>query len=103
MVPSSAVEGIELQPSTQVLLAANGTAINLKGEVTVPLYICRGFKINTPFLVSDQIFEPLLGMSWLRMHRCRLGFGTRTLFVGRKLIPLVKGNGSTWCRMGGRG
>lgn len=67
------------------------------GEVTFPLNIWRGFEISTSFLVSDQAFEPLIGMSWLRMHRCRLGFGTGALFVGRKM-PLVKGNGPSCCR-----
>lgn len=93
LVSSSDVEGIELQPSTRVLLAANGTATKVKGEVTVPLRIWRGLEINTLFVVSDQIFEPLLGMIWLRMHRCRLVFGTGALFVGRNRIPLVKNNG----------
>ena len=37
IVPSSDVEGLELQPSTRVLLAVNGTSIRLLGEITVLL------------------------------------------------------------------
>src|SRR5688572_11565551 len=40
----------------------------------------------------------MLGMDWLREHRCRLSFGTGALFIDRKRISLVRGNGSMWCR-----
>ena len=98
LVPHSAVVGLELTPCSRVLMAANGTEIRVLGEVAVPIKMWRGFVIPTTFLVSDQIVEPMLGMDWLRQHKCRLGFGTGALFVGRRKIPLVKGNGSTWCR-----
>jgi len=98
LVPSSDVDGLLLQPSTRILLAANGTQIRVLGQVDVPIRISRGFSIETNFLVSDQIGEPMLGMDWLRQHRCRLGFGQGALFVGRRRISLVKGNGSLWCR-----
>jgi len=98
LVPHSAVVGLELTPCHRVLMAANGTEIRVLGEVAVPIKMWRGFAIPTTFLVSDQIVEPMLGMDWLRQHKCRLGFGTGALFVGRRRIPLVKGNGSTWCR-----
>lgn len=98
IVPACYVEGLEMQPSTRTLLAANGTAIRVLGELNVPLRFWRGFYLNTSFLVSDQIVEPILGMEWLRAHRCHIGFGTGALFVGRKRIPLVMGNGSSWCR-----
>lgn len=98
IVPAGYVAGLELQPSSRVLLAANGTRIRVLGELDVPLKFWHGFEIPTRFLVSDQVFEPMLGMEWLRENRCRLGFGTGALFVGRRRIPLVKGNGSSWCR-----
>ena len=98
LVPFSAVEGVPLLPSTRILLAANSTQIRVLGELDIPITFWRGFSVSTRFLVSDQIFEPMLGMDWLRQHRCRLGFGTGALFVGRRRIPLVKGNGSLWCR-----
>src|SRR5688572_16895496 len=63
-----------------------------------PLRLLNGFYIQTSFLVSDQITEPMLGMDWLREHRCRLGFGMGSIFVKRRRITLVKGNGSIWGR-----
>jgi transposase InsO family protein len=98
LVPFADVDGLPLQPSNRILLAANGTQIKVLGQIDAPIKISRGFSIDTSFLVSDQIGEPMLGMDWLRHHRCRLGFGQGALFVGRRRIPLVKGNGSLWCR-----
>src|SRR5678815_4377150 len=98
LVPSSTVDGLELRSCNRVLMAANGSDINVLGEVRVPIKITNGFHIHTSFLVSDQISEPMLGMDWLREHRCRLGFGMGSLFVGRRRISLVRGNGSIWCR-----
>src|SRR5678815_3347756 len=40
----------------------------------------------------------MLVMDWLREAHCHIGFGTGALFIGRKQIPLVKGNGASWCR-----
>src|SRR5678816_4184140 len=98
LVPSSTVDGLDLRSCNRFLMAANGSDIRVLGEVRVPIKIFNGFYIQTSFLVSDQITEPMLGMDWLREHRCRLGFGMGSLFVRRRRISLVRGNGSTWCR-----
>ena len=98
LVPSSTVDGLELRSCNRFLMAANGSEIRVLGEVRVPIKIFKDFYIQTSFLVSDQISEPMLGMDWLREHRCRLGFGMGSLFVRRKRISLVRGNGSIWCR-----
>src|ERR1043165_6707022 len=98
LVPASTVDGLELRSCNRFLMAANGSDINVLGLVRLPIKVMKDFCIHTSFLVSDQITEPMLGMDWLREHRCRLGFGMGSLFVGRKRIPLVRGNGSIWCR-----
>ena len=98
LVPSFVVEGVNLRPCHRFLMAANGSEIRVLGEVTVPLEVRPGFKLTTTFLVSDQITEPMMGMDWLRQHRCRLGFGSGSLYVGRRRLALIRGNGSMWCR-----
>ena len=98
LVPSSTVEGLNIRSCNRYLMAANGSDIRVLGEVRAPVKVLKGFAIHSSFLVSDQITEPMLGMDWLREHRCRLGFGMGALFVRRRRIPLVKGNGDTWCR-----
>lgn len=75
ILPFSDVEGLWLQPSSRIRLAANGTGIRVLGEVTVPLKVNRCYGNSTTFLVSGQIFEPMLGMDFLRQHRFNIGFG----------------------------
>src|SRR6218665_1944678 len=98
ILPASYVGNLELQTSSRTLRAANGTEIRVLGEVTLSLKFWRGFEVTNKFLISDQICEVMLGMDWLRGHRCHIGFGTGALFIGRKRIPLVTGNGGVWCR-----
>src|SRR5678815_2918815 len=98
LIPSSTVQGLEIRPCNRYLMAANGSDIRVLGEIRVPIKVRSGFEISSAFLVSDQITDPMLGMDWLREHRCRLGFGTGALFIGRKRISLVRGNGAGWCR-----
>lgn len=62
MVPSGYVEGLELQPSTSISLAANGAEIRVLGDMVVPLKFFHGFELNTRLLVSDKVFMPMLGM-----------------------------------------
>ena len=98
LIPASTVLGLEIRPCDRYLMAANGSDIRVLGEIRVPIKVRSGFEISSSFLVSDQIADPMLGMDWLREHRCRLGFGTGSLFIGRKRISLVRGNGAGWCR-----
>lgn len=78
-------------------MAANGSNFQVVGEVRLPTRIKAGFDLSTTLLISDQIKEPVLGMDWLRDNRCRIMSGTGTLFLGRKSVSLVRGNGNTWC------
>ena len=98
IVPLDIVQILKLQPSTRILLAANGTEIRVCGEITIPLRIWRNCSITTKFMVSDYICETMLGMNGLREHRCHIRFGMGALFIGQKQIPLEKGNGASWCR-----
>jgi len=98
LVPFKIVRGVTLDPCNRSLMAANGSEIRVLGEVHLSLKVGRNFEIPSSLLVSDQITEPIMGMDWLREHRCRLGFGNGALFIGRQRIPLVKGNGTMWCR-----
>jgi len=98
LVPLSIVQGVPLQPTQRVLLAANATGINVMGELSIPVKMTRGFEVETKFLVSDQITDTMFGMDWLRQHRCRISFGTGALFIGKRRFQFVKGDGGIWCR-----
>src|SRR6218665_1699199 len=98
LVPLSMVQGMTLNSCNRFLVAANGSGIRVLGEVKVPLRVRGNYEIPSTFLVSDQVVDPMLGMDWLREHGWRLGFGGGALFVGRRRLQLVRGNGSVWCR-----
>src|SRR6218665_169993 len=98
LVPLSIVQGLTLQPTQRVLLAANATEIKVVGELSIPVKMSRGSYLETKFLVSDQIADTMFGMDWLRQHRSRISFGNGAMFVGRRRFQFVKGNGGLWCR-----
>src|SRR6218665_1734830 len=98
LVPLSIVQGLTLQPTQRMLLAANTTEIKVLGELSIPVKMSRHCHLETRFLVSDQIADTMFGMDWLRQHRCRISFGTGAMFVGRRRFQFVKGYGGLWCR-----
>jgi len=57
-----------LEPADCRLFAANGTAINVVGEVSMNIRI-GDLILFTRFVVSDNITEPMLGVEWLRCNR----------------------------------
>jgi len=69
-----AVRGVVMSPSSQRLWAANGTEIEIVGEVTVPLLL-DGRCIDTTALVSPDVEEVILGSDWLQAHTCLWDFG----------------------------
>ena len=91
ILPASYVGNLELQPrlQTTTLTAAIGTEIRVFCELTLPFKFRYGFEETNKFWISDQICELMLGMDWLRGHRCRMGFGTGVLIIVRGRIPLV--------------
>ena len=77
-----------MSPSCQRLWAANGTEIEIVGEVTVPLLL-DGRCIDTTAIVLPDIEEVMLGSDWLQAHNCLWDFGRGRLFVdGRAMVTL---------------
>lgn len=96
IVPFTLVDGLELHPSSRILLAANGVEIRILGEAVVPPKMFRGFDISTKFLVSDQIFEPMLGMDWLHWvwHWSAICWETtHTAGQGERVVLVSEGGG----------
>lgn len=59
LAPLSIVQGLPLQPTNRVLLAANATAIQVQGKLNIPVKMCRRFLVSTDFLVSDQMTDAI--------------------------------------------
>ena len=93
LVPKSVVdkvEGIEVQPSTRQVWAANGTDIVIIGEVALPFEL-EGRRVETFALVTADIEEVMLGFDWLKKHECFWDFRNSRLYVdGHKAVMLSR-------------
>jgi len=72
LVPQSIVDSVRslhVKSVQYTLRAANETDITVVGEVTLPLRL-EGRHIRTPAFVSPDVEELMLGLNWLRKHRC---------------------------------
>lgn len=80
VVPSRYVPIGELKPSAQVLNAANGTTIDVLGEVDVNLDLGPK-KVSVSCLVSEHVDEILLGLTFLEENACIWDFSKRTITI----------------------
>ena len=98
LIPDSFIGGYEIKPATRTLTVANGTNINLLGEVGIRVNISRNLKIQTEFLVSDQLSDIVIGAPWLKDNRCNIAFGTGSMRIRRQTVKLVNRGGNNCCR-----
>ena len=98
LIPDSFIGGYEIKPTTRTLTVANGTNINLLGEVGIRVNISRNLKIQTEFLVSDQLSDIIIGAPWLKDNRCNIAFGTGSMRIRRQTVKLVNRGGNNCCR-----
>jgi len=87
----------KLEPAECRFFAANGTVINVVGEVMVDVRVGE-FEIPTRFVVSDNITEPMLGINWLRHNRMIWDFAKDILLVSGKVFHLVTSDSVEICR-----
>jgi len=86
-----------LEPAECRLFAANGTVINVVGEVTMKIRV-GDLILPTRFVVSDNVTKPMLRVEWLRCNRMIWDFTKDILLVNRKVFPLVPGEKNGMCR-----
>jgi len=86
-----------LEPAECRLFAANGTVMNVVGEVTMNIRI-GDLILPTRFVVSDNITEPMLGLEWLCCNRMIWDFAKDILLVIGVVFPLIPGERSGMCR-----
>ena len=68
LIPAKLVGSMPLQSSTQKLLAANGTVINVLGQISLEAKAGRHTFSITGF-VSDQVVEVILGIDFLQSQK----------------------------------
>ena len=89
LLPAKLSEGLEIQPSERILRAANGTCMEVLGELELEVMVA-GWRLNTIFLVSDQIDEVLIGVNWLQVNGCPISFLENTMSVQGRRISFFK-------------
>jgi len=60
VIPSRLVDGARIQPAGFRLFAADGTVINVRGEITFDVCL-EDLKLPTKFVASDNVTESMLG------------------------------------------
>ena len=80
LLPASVAVGYELEPTYRVLRAANGTEINVLGMLRLDVRV-GSLRLDTNFIVSDQVDEAIFGMDWMSKHHCVLKCGTGVLRI----------------------
>jgi len=71
--------------------------INVVGEVVMNVNVGE-FVLQTRFVVSDNITEPMLGVDWLRRNRMIWDFAKDILLIDGKVFHLIPGEKSDSCR-----
>ena len=92
LVPRSLVDKhkLEIAPTKHRIWASNSTEIELSGETIIP-FILNDRRIDTFALVSSDVEEVMIGVDWLKEHRCIWDFSGSQLFVdGRPTITLSR-------------
>lgn len=98
LIPARLAEGCKLSPTSKELTAANGTTILVKGEVTLSVKFSGQCRRAASFVVCEQIIEPMLGLDFLIDNGCELSLSQGRMVMGRATIPLIKRDGTHWCR-----
>jgi len=77
-----------MEPAGCRLFAANGTTVNVMGEIVLNVHV--GYlTMSTRFVVSDSKTEPMLGVNWLRRNRIVWDFAKDLLIINREVFDMV--------------
>jgi len=68
-------------PSDCKLFAAGGTPIEVLGHCKIPLQLENSFSIETDFIISPSIKEPMLGIDLLTKNAARWNFLEGTIII----------------------
>ena len=98
LIPSSFIPGCKMfLPTTEGVLAANGTPIRIAGEVNVEVVV-KGQPIRVSGLSSDHIWDVMLGNDFLRYHDALRDFKCGQIRLDGRLFPLCWAARKKWCR-----
>jgi len=75
------VPDLHVRPTNKKIWAANDTEILVDGEATVP-FTMEGRQFNTECLISPDVEEIMLGIEWVKTHKCLWDFSGSQVYIG---------------------
>ena len=87
LIPRRLVPSAKLDPVDLDIYVANGKPINILGHLTVEFFI-QGMSVHADLLVTDDIYEFMLGYNWLAAEGVHWFFDRRILVFRGREIPL---------------
>jgi len=81
LLPVHFVNLDDVLPSDCTLFAVGGTPIEVLGHCRIPLQLKISFFIETDFIISPSIKEPMLGIDWLTKNAARWNFLEGTIII----------------------
>jgi transposase InsO family protein len=97
LAPVSLVRKDAIKKSQQTLRAANGTEIQVIGEAVIQCE-AEHFSFSVSCLITEQISELILGLSWLERNRVQWTFGEKCLTIRGHVVPIISRPGLMNCR-----
>jgi len=97
LAPSSIVGGRVLRPVSQGVFAANGSPIFEQRETEIEMDL-GGYTSTVFVLVSPDVSELMLGITWLTQKTVTWDFTTQNLVIGQMSFPLHSKKSSGVCR-----
>jgi len=91
------IDEATMEPAGCRLFAANGTTINVVGEIILNVHV-GDLTIPTRFVVSDNVTEPMLGVIWLKRNRIIWDFSKDKLLVNGRKFSLISRHSKSLCR-----
>ena len=96
IVPLDFVRNLPIRSTRKTVCAANGTTIDLAGEVNIQLEL-GSLRIPTTALVSEYVSEGMIGYDWLQENDCYWGFRVGQIMIRNEIFPLEGGEETSSC------
>ena len=97
LIPARLVTELPKRPVSSVIRAANGTDIEVLGEVELPVWIGNR-EVLVLGIASDHVAEMLLGIDWLETQGAIWDLRRGEIYVHSGVYPLKARTNGGWCR-----
>ena len=88
----------QVKPATKTILGANNTPLNVTGSAEVDISVC-GTTVRHDVLICNDLSQvTLIGVDYLKPHRCVVDFEKNKLKIGKHEETLLYSNDRKVCR-----